>query len=114
MPGTWWPSRCSARISGVLSSAIHILWLCRSPRGVRPSLIGSQQASGVSSGMITMLWPRGWAYSASGAAVLVAGGYAAIGVPGQVAVCSAMTRRPGAPAIGRCRPSHAGRNTRRQ
>ena len=40
---------------------------------MRPSLIGSQQASGVSSGMIAMPWPRGWAYRASGLVVLVAG-----------------------------------------
>jgi hypothetical protein len=48
MPGTWCPSRCSARISGMPSSAIHVLWPCRRPCGVRPSLTGSQQASGAS------------------------------------------------------------------
>ena len=30
------------------SSAIHVLWLCRKPWGVSPSLTGSQQASGAS------------------------------------------------------------------
>ena len=31
------------------SSAIQVLWLCRSPWGVSPSLTGSQQARGASS-----------------------------------------------------------------
>jgi len=31
------------------SSAIHVLWLCRKPCGVRPSLTGSQHAIGASS-----------------------------------------------------------------
>ena len=31
------------------SSAIHVLWLCRRPCGVSPSLTGSQHASGPSS-----------------------------------------------------------------
>ena len=30
------------------SSAIHVLWLCRKPCGVSPSLTGSQHASGTS------------------------------------------------------------------
>jgi hypothetical protein len=49
IPGTSWPSRCSARISGMPSSAIHVLWLCRRPWGVSPSLTGSQQAREASS-----------------------------------------------------------------
>ena len=49
IPGTSWPSRCSARISGMPSSTIHVLWLCRRPWGVSPSLTGSQQARGASS-----------------------------------------------------------------
>lgn len=36
MPGTSWPGRCSARISGMLSSAIQVLWLCRRPCGGGP------------------------------------------------------------------------------
>jgi hypothetical protein len=47
-------------------------------------LIGSQQASGVSSGMIAMPWPRGCWYPAAWSVCSVAGGQAAIGVPGQV------------------------------
>jgi hypothetical protein len=46
IPGTWCPSRCSARISGMPSSAIHVLWPCRRPWGVSPALTGSQEASG--------------------------------------------------------------------
>jgi hypothetical protein len=34
--GTWWPRRCSARISGMPSSAIQVLWPCLSPCPVRP------------------------------------------------------------------------------
>ena len=53
------------------SSAIHVLWLCLRPCGVRPSLTGSQQASGMSSGdrpdassarrgVGRGAWPGGW------------------------------------------------------
>ena len=38
----------SARISGMPSSAIHVLWPYLRPCGVSPSLTGSQQASGAS------------------------------------------------------------------
>jgi hypothetical protein len=61
-----------------------------------------------------MPWPRGWTYPSFGLVVLVAGGQAAIGVPGQVLDCSAMTSRLGAAEIGRWRPPQAGRNTRRE
>jgi hypothetical protein len=67
MPGTSWPRRCSARISGMPSSAIQVLWLCLSPCGVRPGLTGSQQASGVSSGMAWVPLPRGGGEECSGA-----------------------------------------------
>lgn len=43
------PRRCSARISGIPSSAIQVLWLCLGPCGVSPRLTGSQQTSGPSS-----------------------------------------------------------------
>jgi hypothetical protein len=41
------------------SSGIQVLWLWRKPCGVRPGLTGSQQASGVPSGMAWMPRPRG-------------------------------------------------------
>jgi hypothetical protein len=109
IPGTWWPRRCSARISGIPSSAIQVLWLCLSPWGVRPGLIGSQQVSGVSSGMAAIPLPRGIVNSVP---LPWAIGHAAMGVPGQT-VASAMTSRAGRPGAGSCRPSQAGRNTRR-
>ena len=59
MPGTSWPRRCSARISGMPSSAIQVLWPCRMPCGFRPYLTGSQQATGMSSGIGRMPRPRG-------------------------------------------------------
>ena len=91
------------------SSAIQVLWLWRKPCGVRPGLIGSQQASGVSSGMAWMPLPRGGAYCVVPG---WAGGHMATGTPGQT-VASAMTSRAGRLGAGSNRPSQAGRNTRR-
>ena len=65
MPGTSWPRRCSARISGMPSSAIQVLWPCLMPCGFRPDLTGSQQATGMSSGMGRMPRPRGGVNPAS-------------------------------------------------
>jgi hypothetical protein len=91
--GTRWPRRCSARISGMPSSAIQVLWLCRSPCVVRPGWMGSQQVSGVPSGMPWMPQPCGGLNAAvvPGWAV----GQAASGVPGQT-VASAMISRSAA------------------
>ena len=41
------------------SSTIHVLWLCRKPCGVSPSLDGSQHASGASSAGVSLL-PGQW------------------------------------------------------
>lgn len=72
------------------SSAIQVLWPCLSPCGVRPGLMGSQQTSGISSGMAWIPRPQGGVYAAPGWAC----DQAATGTPGQV-VASAMTRRAG-------------------
>ena len=79
MPGTSWPRRCSARISGMPSSAIQVLWPCRMPCGFRPYLTGSQQATGMSSGIGRMPRPLGRVNAASPGG---AGAQVVTGMPG--------------------------------
>jgi hypothetical protein len=73
------------------SSAIHVLWLCLSPCGVRPNLTGSQHTSGVSSGIFSIPRPRGGVNSTVPGR---AEGQVAAGTPGH-AEASAMTSRAG-------------------
>ena len=47
---------------GIPSSTIHVLWLWRRRWGVRPGLIGSQHASGVSAGIARIPCPLGGSY----------------------------------------------------
>ena len=70
MPGTSWPRRCSARISGMSSSAIQVLWLWRS--AVRGE-------AGLDREPLVVGWLRGWA-----------------GCPGPGVGCSWVRLRPGA------------------
>ena len=83
------------------SSAIHVLWLCRKPCGVSPSLAGSQHASGASSAGVSPL-PGQWSPAVLWALIL----------PGH-AVAFTTTSRPGLLLAGGCRPSQAGRKNRR-
>ena len=50
MPGTWWPRRCSARISGMPSSAIQVLWPCLSPCDSQAWLDGEPAGDGCAVG----------------------------------------------------------------
>ncbi|MGH7904969.1 MAG: hypothetical protein ACREPA_12725 [Candidatus Dormibacteraceae bacterium] len=91
------------------SSAIQVLWPWRMPCGFRPYLTGSQQATGMSSGIGRMPRPLGCAYGASSGG---AGAQVVIGMPGHWEA-SAIVSRGGLVGWGWYRPSQAGRNTRR-
>ena len=91
------------------SSAIQVLWPCLMPCGFRPYLTGSQQATGMSSGIGRMPRPLGRVNAASPGG---AGAQVVIGMPGH-AEASTMVSRGGLLGCGWYRPSQAGRNTRR-
>ena len=104
MPGTSWPRRCSARISGMpIFGHPGLVAVPAGRAAFRPYLTGSQQASGMSSGIGRMPRPRGRVKAASPGG---AGAQVVTGMPGH-AEASAMVS-PGRLARLRLVPAVAG------